>query len=65
MVVDRFSKEAHFAALSHPYTTENVAQVYLNSVFELHGWSQSIIRSRDSLFLSEFWQALFSIQGSM
>lgn len=41
-----------------------MAQVYLDNVFKLHGWPQSIVSDRDSVFLSDFWQALFSIQGS-
>ena len=61
VVVDRFSKAAHFVALSHPYTAEDVAQTYLDNIFKLHGWPQSIVSDRDSVFLSDFWQALFSI----
>jgi len=64
VVVDRFSKYAHFAALSHPFTAADVAQVYLNNVFTLHGWLESIVRDRDKVFSSEFWQALFSVQGT-
>ena len=64
VVIDRFSKAAHFVALSYPYTAEDVAQAYLDNVFKLHGWPQSIVSDRDSVFLSDFWQALFSIQGT-
>ena len=64
VVVDRFSKYAHFISLSHPYIAIDVAQAYLDHVFKLHGWPQSIISDRDKVFLSEFWQALLSIQGS-
>jgi len=64
VVVDRFSKYAHFAALSHPYTALDVAQAYLDHVFKLRGWPQSIISDRDKVFLSDFWQALLSIQGT-
>jgi len=64
VVVDRFSKAAHFVASSHLYTVEEVAQVYLDNVLKLHGWPQSIVSDRYNIFLSAFWQALFSIQGS-
>jgi len=64
VVVDRFSKYAHFAALSHPYTALDVAQCYLDHVFKLHGWPQSIISDRDKVFISAFWRALLSIQGT-
>jgi len=32
VLVDRFSKYAHFVALSHPYTAEIVAQAYLDNI---------------------------------
>ncbi|XP_057249106.1 uncharacterized protein LOC130590635 [Beta vulgaris subsp. vulgaris] len=51
-------------ALAHPYSAEIVAQCYLDNVFKLHGWPRSIISDRDSVFLSKFWQALFTIQGT-
>jgi len=64
VVVDRFSKFAHSAAFSHPFTAADVAQVYLDNVLKLHGWPQSIVSDRDKVFLSEFWQALLSVQGT-
>jgi len=42
LVVDRFSKYAPFATLAHPFTVVVVTQVYLDDVFKLHGWPQSI-----------------------
>lgn len=32
VVVDRLSKYAHFMPLAHPYTTMDVAQVFLDSL---------------------------------
>lgn len=43
VVVNRLSKHGHFMALKHPYTTMEVAQVYLDSFFILHGWPQLIV----------------------
>lgn len=37
VVVDRLGKYAYFMALSHPYTAVEVAQIYLDNVFRLHG----------------------------
>ena len=63
VVVDRFSKAAHFIALAHPYSALSVAQAYLDNVFKLHGCPQSIVSDRDSVFTSEFWKEFFSLQG--
>lgn len=44
VVVDRFSKGAHFMKLSHPFTAVQVAQSYLDHVLKLHGWPKSIFQ---------------------
>lgn len=63
VVVDRFSKYAHFMALSHPYTAQDVAQCFMDNIFRLHGMPQSIIKDRDPVFLSTTWKEFFRAQG--
>lgn len=64
VVVDRLSKYAHFMALSHPYTAKDVAQLFLDNIYKLHGLSATIVSDRDTVFTSTFWQEFFKLQGS-
>ena len=63
VVVDRLSKYAHFMPLSHPYTTKQVAQLFLDNIYKLYGLPQTIISDKEVVFLSKFWQELFQVQG--
>ncbi|KAL0373662.1 UNVERIFIED_CONTAM: Transposon Tf2-11 polyprotein [Sesamum radiatum] len=36
-VVDRLTKYAHFLPLTHPFSAEQVAKVFLDNVYKLHG----------------------------
>jgi hypothetical protein len=64
VVVDRFSKYAHFLALKHPFTAAQVAQLLLDNVVKLHGLLQSIVSDRDKIFTSLFWTRLFKLLGT-
>jgi hypothetical protein len=61
VVVDKFSKYAHFVPLHHPYTATKVAQVFLDNVYKLHGMPTHIISDRDPVFTSTFWRELFRL----
>ena len=59
MVVDRFTKYAHFIPLPHPYTVHTVAQAFVDNVFKLDGPPISIVTDRDRIFASNMWQGIF------
>lgn len=64
VVVDRPSKYDHFIALKHPYSTKDVAEVFLKDIYRLHGLPHSVVTDRDPLFTSQFWQQLFKTMGT-
>lgn len=59
VVVDTFSKYAHFIPLAHPYTALSVATTFMNNVYKLHGMPGAIISDRDKVFTSILWHELF------
>lgn len=42
-------------ALSHPYTTRSVAQVFVDHIAKLYSMPKSIVSTRDPVFLGAFW----------
>jgi hypothetical protein len=62
-VVDRFSKYAHFIALSHLYTAASVARAFFDGVVRLHGFPSSIVSDRDPVFTGNVWHDLFRMAG--
>jgi hypothetical protein len=59
VIVDRFSKFAHFVPLLHPFSAQQVAQSFLDQVYRLHGMPTHIVSDRDKIFTSTFWRELF------
>ena len=64
VIVDRFTKVAHFFAISNHYTAKGVAQVFFDNIYKLHGLPSSIVTDRDKVFTSIFWQELFNRVGT-
>jgi hypothetical protein len=63
MMVDRFSKYAHFIALSHPYMAASVARTFFDGIVRLHGFPASIVSDCDPIFTNHLWRDLFKLAG--
>lgn len=61
VVVDKFSKYGHFIPVHHPYTAMQIAKVFLDNIYKLHGLPKAIISDRDPIFTSTLWRELFRL----
>jgi len=64
VIVDMLSKYAHFLPLAHPFTALQVAQLYFDQIYKLHGLPKAIISDRDKIFTSTLWQTLFRLSDT-
>jgi hypothetical protein len=55
VVVDKYSKFAHFVPLRHPFLAASVAKVFMDNIYKLHDLPKSIISDHDRIFTSKFW----------
>jgi len=65
VVVDRFTKYAHFLGLKHPFTAAQIAKLVLDNIVKLHGLPSSIVTDRDKIFVSAFWKEFSSSMISL
>ena len=62
--VDKLSKMAHFVpALKNHFTSQDLARVFFDNIFRLHGLPKKLVSDADKLITAEFWQTLFRLAG--
>ena len=64
VVVDRFSKMAHFLPCSKTSNASKIARLYFNKIVKLYGLSKTIVSDRDVCFKRYFWKTLWHLVGT-
>ena len=64
VIVDRLTKYAHFIPMCTTYSSERLAEIYIQEIVCLHGVPISIISDRGTQFTSQFWRVVQTELGT-
>lgn len=61
--IDRLTKRVHLVSSKEDDTAEDVARIFFDNIFRLHGLPDDIVSDRDPKFTSRFWDQLTELCG--
>jgi hypothetical protein len=64
VVVDCFSKMAHFIPCTKTTNASKVAKLYFDEIVKLYGLPQTIVSDRDVRFTSYLWKTFWHMVGT-
>ncbi|MCO5593073.1 hypothetical protein L7F22_047079 [Adiantum nelumboides] len=64
VIVDRFSKLAHFISCKKAASAPDIASLFVQHIFTIHELPRSIISDRGPKFTGHFWTSLFKSPGT-
>ena len=64
VIVDRFTKSAHFLVVQMTFTLEEFYRLYVWEIVRLHGVPMSIILDQDPKFMAHFWKSFQRAMGT-
>ena len=65
VMVDRFTKMAHFAPCAKTISVEETIDLFLKNVVWLHGVPDNVTSNRGPQFVSRFWRRLLQTLGTI
>ena len=64
VVVDRLIKRVHFIPTTTSASAPDIAKIFFDNIFRLHGLPTTIVSDRDPKFVSKFWRELLKQLGT-
>lgn len=64
VIVDMFTKSAHFLQVKNTYSLDQYTKVYIKDIVRLHGVPTIIVPDRDPKFITSFWKSLHQAMGT-